>query len=213
VSSAEFVPDRRDAQQEPWPQYASAVVELLLDGRHIVLTPHHVPPDRSPDVDGAVGCDGGEQLRARRPPIWVLTAGDPYPVELSSQENEARLLRLCTELDAADIEHDPALGRSADGSTSEVSRALRGIDRSQACAIAARHDQLAVYEIDSAIRCVHVASGEVVTTRAFVMTQRELGSVGPKVLDGWARTPSPRTPSSALLDRTSERAPEAPGEG
>jgi hypothetical protein len=104
---------------------------------------------------------------------------------LSPEENAARLERLCAELDAEGISHDPALGRSPDGSTSEVSRALRGINRDLARRIAARHGQLAVYEIDALIRCVDVASGAVVTARAFSVRHAPAGSdelLGPT---GW----------------------------
>jgi hypothetical protein len=171
-----------DATSTPWPQYAEAVVELILDGRHLVLTP---TPFTVPALAPARG-GSARALSRWRPPIWVLTAGDPYPLELTGAENAAREKVLIAELDAAGIEHDPALGRSPDGSTSEVSRALRGIDRARALAIAARHGQLAVYEIDEDIRCIDVASGTVVTTRAFVLREAEAGSedlVGPT---GWA---------------------------
>jgi hypothetical protein len=161
-----------DPSRAPWPQYAAAVVELIIDGAHIVLTPLPTS-ERAGD------------LADWSPPIWVLTAGDPYPVELSPDENAERERLLVAELDAAGVRHDPALGRSADGATSEVSRALRGIDRAQALAIAARHGQLAVYEIEDLIRCVDVASGEVVTEHAFTIAVAAAGSdalVGPT---GW----------------------------
>lgn len=164
----------------PWPQYAEAVVELILDGRHLVLTP--VPAPVPAPLSRA---EPNRALSRWRPPIWVLTAGDPYPLELTGAENAAREQVLVAELEAASIQHDPALGRAPDGSTSEVSRALRGIDRARALAIAARHGQLAVYEIDEHIRCVHVASGTVVTTRAFVLREADAGCedlVGPT---GW----------------------------
>ena len=175
--------EQPDARHAPWPQYASAVVELVMDGRHIVLTPKPHPRDVLDvldvrDVRDATGAPETSARHARsplarsplarlRPPVMVLTAGDPYPEELEEVENEARMRRLCAELDAAGIEHDPALGRSPDGSTSEMSRALRGVERTHALEIAARFDQLAIYDIDEHIRCVHVATGDVVTVRAY----------------------------------------------
>jgi len=161
-----------DPDHAPWPQYASAVVEMVLDGRHVVLTPGDGPLRE-------------QSLKRWESPIWVLTAGDPYPVELAPAENAERERRLIAELDAAGIRHDPALGRAPDGSTSEVSRALRGINRARALEIATKHGQLAVFEIDDEIRCVDVASGCVVTSRTFDVAEVAADSdelVGPT---GW----------------------------
>ena len=177
-------PDPRSA---PWLQYASAVVEMTLEGRHVVLTPLAT----SDGTEGRGG-EGPDPVPTHHrlpstwgPPIWVLTAGDPYPVELTVEENAARERVLIAELDAAGVRHDPALGRAPDGSTSEISRALRGIERGQALAIAERHGQLAVYEIDDLIRCVDVASTEAITACAFTIAEAPAGSdalVGPT---GW----------------------------
>ena len=173
------MPDSLDPQGPPWPQYAQAVVELVLDGTHLVLTP----------LTGGAGAERASgpasALAAWQPPIWVLTAGDPYPLALTEAENAERARLLCAELDAAGITHDPALGSAPDGSTSEVSRALRGIDRAQACAIAARHGQLAVYEIDDLLRCVDVASGTVVTAHAFATRRAAAGDGRLSGPTGW----------------------------
>jgi len=155
-------PDPRDA---PWPQYAEAVIELVIDGMHLVLTPVHDP---SSD-DAHAARTAAMTVAHHGTPIWVLTAGDPYPIALSSEENRAREQQLCAELDAEGIRHDPALGRSVDGTVSEVSRAVRGIDRATVLAIAARHGQLAVYEIADEIHCVDVASAVVVTRHLYLV--------------------------------------------
>jgi len=167
--------DHPDARAEPWPHYASAVIELIVDGRHLVLTP-------SEDADGATDMSPLAPWGGR---IIVLAAGDPYPAQFSPAENEARLRSLCAELDAAGVEHRPALGRSTDGSTCEVSRALRGIGRARALAFAARFDQLAVYDIDDRIRCVAVESGDDMTVRRYSLEHARAGSdaaIGPT---GW----------------------------
>lgn len=164
-----------DPTVAPWPQYAEAIVELILDGRHLVLTPD----------DPAAQDDACDELAGSATPIWVLTAGDPYPAELGAVENAARLQRLCDELDALGLQHHPALGRSRDGAASEVSRAVRGAERANVLAIAARHGQLAVYEIAARIDCVDVASSSVVTSRAYVVSSAPAGSdelIGPT---GW----------------------------
>jgi len=154
-----------DPHAEPWPQYAAAVVELILDGEHLVLTPVDAPSDAT---TGAVREAAVAAVARHGVPVWVLTAGDPYPVALGAEENRRREESLRAELDALGIRHGPALGRSVDGSTSEVSRAVRGTDRMAVLAVAARHGQLAVYEIDDAINCVDVASAVVVTRRPYV---------------------------------------------
>lgn len=163
-----------DAAAPPWPQYASAVVELILDGEHLVLT-----PDDGADPSGAAS------LAPYGTPVWVLTAGDPYPVELDDEQNAARNARLREELDALGVRRDPALGRAPDGSVSERSIAVRCSDRAAVLAAAARHGQLAVYEIDDRIRCVDVESATVVTQRRFRLASAPAGSgrlVGPT---GW----------------------------
>lgn len=162
-----------DATLAPWPQYAEAVVELVLDGEHLVLTP--CPPDEAePDA-----------LSARGAPLWVLTAGDPYPLELDANENAARNAVLKGDIERLGLAHHPALGRSPDGSTSEVSVAVRGTSRAVVLDLAARHGQIAVYELDDRIRCVDVASAGVVTTVPFRLAAAPAGSatlVGPT---GW----------------------------
>lgn len=171
-----------DASMAPWPQYARAVVELVLDGQHLVLTPGRTPNDT---LDPSSGPD---PLRAFVPPIWVLTASDPYPLELGASENAARLRRLCVELDALGARgarHDPALGRSEDGSVSELSRAVRGADRATVCTIAARHGQLAVYEIAQRIDCIAAATATVVTSRAFRVRSAPVGDEAPVGPTGW----------------------------
>lgn len=173
-----------DPSGAPWPLYAQAVVELILDDEHLVLTP--VPPG-----DGGASerdHDGGDDWRAplgTDGPVWVLTAGDPYPDEFDAAVNAARNARLVSELDALGVRCDPALGRSPDGSTSEPSVAVRGSDRATVIAVAARYEQLAIYEIAEHIRCIEVASGAVMTVRAYRLERAPVGSgrlVGPT---GW----------------------------
>ena len=164
-----------DPTVAPWPQYAEAIVELILDGRHLVLIPD----------DPAAQDDARDALAGSATPIWVLTAGDPYPAELGAVENAARLQRLCDELDALGLQHHPALGRSRDGAASEVSRAVRGAERENVLAVAARHGQLAVYEIAARIDCVDVASSSVVTSRAYVVSSAPAGSDELSGPTGW----------------------------
>lgn len=168
-----------DPTATPWPQYADAVVELVVAGTHLVLTPDDSAADGpGPSSLVAALVDPG-------PPVWVLTAGDPYPLTLTASENAARNVGLRAELDALGVVHDPALGRSPDGSTSERSTAVRGTDRATVLAVAARHGQLAVFEIADRIRCIDVATASEVTVRPFRLERAAVGSgllVGPT---GW----------------------------
>ena len=180
----DHVPDHvLDPAADPWPAYASAVVELALQELHIVLTPLGAvrsPEDSRPSALPST-CE---------PPVWVLTAGDPYPETLSAEQNAARNAELRARLTAAGIRHDPALGRAADGSVWELSVAVRGVDRAGAVAIAAEHGQLAVFEIADTIACIDVASASVVTERRFSLRSGALGTaalVGPTGWQGdWA---------------------------
>jgi hypothetical protein len=165
----------------PWPLYAGAVIEMILDGEHLVLTPM-APRGEDPGDEGDDTPPAG--LGPHRP-VWVLTAGDPYPEELDTAENAARNARLVAELEAAGVSCDPALGRSPDGSTSERSVAVRGSDRATVLTAASRYEQLAVYEIDDRIRCIEVATGAIMTSRAYRLERAPAGSgrlVGPT---GW----------------------------
>ena len=166
-------PPLPDPTLAPWPQYAEAVVELVVDGEHLVLTPCS-PDAAEPDA-----------LSTRGAPLWVLTAGDPYPLELDAEENAARNAALKGDIEQLGLATHPALGRSPDGSTFEVSLAVRGTSREVVLDLAARHGQLAVYELDDRIRCVDVASASVVTAVPFRLAAAPAGSgtlVGPT---GW----------------------------
>lgn len=179
------VPDATDA---PWPLYASAVVELVVDGTHVVLTPVvEAAGGAAPDGDEAGDPSSSLEDVLGEPalPLWVLTAGDPYPLTLDAEQNAARNAALAADVDRLGYRRDAALGRSPDGSTWELSLAVRGAARTDVLALAAAHDQLAVYEITDRIRCVDVASGTVVTSVAFDIATAPAGSdaiVGPT---GW----------------------------
>ena len=159
-----------DGPGEPWDRYARAIVEIVVDGRVLELTP------RSEDVPAATSALEATAAAASAPavagllamPVTILTAGDPYPHVLGAAENAARMSALIADLDAAGVPHLPALGRSPDHRESEVSLALLGVDRAAALRIAAAHGQLAVFEIDDAtISCVAVADGTVRTRRRY----------------------------------------------
>lgn len=153
-----------DPTQSPWPHYAEAIVEVAVGDRRLVLTPTDSASEAAP-TGGRAATIPPDLL-----PLWVLTAGDPYPRELDPAENAARNARLRRELERGGLMVRDALGRAPDGSTAEVSLAVGGTDRASVCAHAARHEQLAVYEIDDRIRCVRVVDGHEVTVRPYRVT-------------------------------------------
>lgn len=157
-----------DPTSPPWPQYAEAIVEISLGAMRLELTP-------TDDPSPAVGQDGtAVTLPPGVLPLWVLTAGDPYPETLGAPNNAARNARLRSELELAGLTVHDALGRAPDGSTAEVSLAVGGTDRTSVLAHAARHGQLAVYEVDDRIRCVSVDGGHEVTARPYEVRQAPL---------------------------------------
>jgi hypothetical protein len=166
-------PDRErdaslEASGEPWDRYARAVVEIALDDRVLELVPRDGAAPPAPPAAASAPIGG-----VLPGPVTIVTACDPYPRTLAAAENRARTAALVRALDAAGIPHLPALGRSPDRRESEVSRALLGVDRATGLAVAAAHDQLAVFEIDGAtIACVTVADGAVMTRRAHDATLR-----------------------------------------
>lgn len=163
------------APDEPWDRYARAVVEIRLPEELLILTPRpHSAVAGPTEVAVADAAShrptGAPALVAGRldAPVTILTAGDPYPVQLEAEENRARMDALIAALDRAGLAHLPALGRSPDHRESEPSRALLGVDRATGLRIAATYGQLAVFEIDAdSIACVAVADGTVRTRRAY----------------------------------------------
>lgn len=172
-----------DPATMPWPLYASAVIELLVADEQLILTP-------APAADATGDVGDPTRLTDHVPglgsgPVWVLTAGDPYPVTLPTQENVARNVALRRRLDERGLAHLPALGRSADGATSEVSVAVAGAEEQVVLDLAAEFGQLAVYAIDRHIACIDVASGHTVTVRPYRLERAPRASgtlVGPS---GW----------------------------
>lgn len=144
----------------PWREYAAAFVEVQLDGRIFTLEPTQVATCSPLPVQ----------------PVWIVTAWNPHPNFFSREENDRRARSLEEALDAAGLIHHPAVGRSRDWSAFEHSRAVIGTDRATVLDLAARFDQLAVFEITDRITCV-AADGEVMTSMPYFLTER-VGDAG-----------------------------------
>ena len=91
---------------------------------------------------------------------WVLTAWNPGSERLSDAENAERHAVLCARLDEPGHTWLPALGTSPDGSWSEQSVAIPGLDRDTALAIGREFAQEAVFEVTTDHLRVHGCTGD-----------------------------------------------------
>jgi hypothetical protein len=92
--------------------------------------------------------------------FWVLTAWNPGSERLSDAENAERLRALCARLDELGHTWLPALGTSPDGTWSEQSVAVPGLDRDTALALGREFAQEAVFEVTTEILRVHGCTGD-----------------------------------------------------
>jgi hypothetical protein len=168
---------------DPWPQYAAAHVELDAPAGRLLLRPlpevvrdgPPAPRSAGDEVEAAVEAQVEGSWRAlttllavpEGTIVWIVTACDPYPMELDARTNEARTHALIGALDEGGFVHLGALARSPDHQAKEVSRAVIGATRSAVLDIAARFEQLAVFEIAQQIDCIATATAMVMTSRPY----------------------------------------------
>lgn len=156
---------------DPWPQYASAHVELDSPSGRLLLRPlpgEQVRPSRTTPQTSWRTLTSLLDV-PQDTVLWIVTASDPYPVQLDEVANVARAHELSAALDGGGFVHRSALARSPDHRVSEISRAVIGATRGEVLTIAARFGQLAVFEIADELACVATASTEVMTTRPYVV--------------------------------------------
>ena len=121
--------DDRPIEEELWAAYLAT--EVTVDGR--------------PAVEAGSGVG----------PCWVVTSHNPMSEPSTSDENDRHHDDLCSRLDADGLAWRPALGTSPDGTWSEASVAVTGIDRQAALALGRAFGQLAVFEVADGILRVH----------------------------------------------------------
>lgn len=80
-------------------------------------------------------------------PIHVITAHNPFEELLSDEENKHRNNALLSELNKCDAEIKPVTGQSPSGDWQEKSFAVYGLTREQACEIARKYQQRAIFEL------------------------------------------------------------------
>lgn len=145
-----------------WDAYLATVVTLDLPGRLVEVTATDGPA--TGDLPTTLGL-----------PIHVLTAWNPGSRQLDPATNQRRNDRLRGDLDRRHARWVPARGCSPDGTWCEDSMAVGGWRRDDACALARRHGQVAVFELWPE-RLVVVASDLArVEERACVVTTRPAG--------------------------------------
>jgi hypothetical protein len=156
----------------PWPEYAAAHVEIATQQGRLLLRPEGSGTPVTGPTSGwsaltvALGVPAGTL-------VSIVTASNPYPLELDDDANARRARQLEAELDRRGLRHVDALARSPDGSSCEVSRAIIGASREQVREIAQHFEQLAVFEFADVLACVETATGRVVTVRPYLVGPAE----------------------------------------
>lgn len=136
-----------------WDEYASTVVTIALADAVVTVTPTDGrPAGRLPaDLPG---------------PVHVVTAWNPGSRRLSRAANDARHDRLVAELSTDEVAWVHARGCSPDGTWCEDGVALTGWTRQAACALARRHGQAAIFEVQDEQVVVVAAEGPRTSRRA-----------------------------------------------
>lgn len=80
-------------------------------------------------------------------PVHVITAYNPFEQKLSEEENTERNDRLFKRLKSLQVEINPVIGCSPDASWQELSFAIYGLTRIQACAQASEFGQRGIFEL------------------------------------------------------------------
>ena len=83
------------------------------------------------------------------PPIHVITACNPFEQVLTDDENQKRNSALEEILNARNLKYESVIGKSTKDSWQEISYAIHGLSRVQACELAFQFEQRAIFEIDN----------------------------------------------------------------
>ncbi len=83
------------------------------------------------------------------PPIHVITACNPFEQVLADEENQKRNDVLKEILNTRNLKYESVIGKSTIGSWQEISFAIHGLSRAQACELASQFEQRAIFEIDN----------------------------------------------------------------
>ena len=83
------------------------------------------------------------------PPIHIITACNPFEQVLTDDENQKRNSALEEILNARNLKYESVIAKSTKGSWQEISFAIHGLSRVQACELASQFEQRAIFEIDN----------------------------------------------------------------
>jgi len=83
------------------------------------------------------------------PPIHIITACNPFEKVLADDENQKRNSALKEILKARNLKYESVIGKSTKGPWEEISFAIHGLSRAQACELASQFEQRAIFEIDN----------------------------------------------------------------
>jgi CBS domain-containing protein len=81
------------------------------------------------------------------PPIYVISAANPLEEVLSSEENKRRHLGLHNILESRKLKFEEVFGESPCGGWSEASFAIEGMSKKDACELAEKFRQRAIFEL------------------------------------------------------------------
>lgn len=136
-----------DGDEERWAQYATAVLRIEVErGVWVALN----------------GPDSAAVLPVR-PPVFLLTAWDPFGERRTPEENAAANERLATDLQLLGAEVLRAIGSDARTGYGEEGFAVVGVPRDDVIEVARHFDQEAIYEVDAdAVAIVSCVDGRAV---------------------------------------------------
>ncbi|MCA6600850.1 MAG: DUF3293 domain-containing protein [Pseudanabaena sp. M57BS1SP1A06MG] len=80
-------------------------------------------------------------------PIYVISAANPLEEVLSDDDNTRRHLALCDILESRKLKFEEVVGESPDRKWSENSFAIEGMSQEDACKLAERFGQRAIFEL------------------------------------------------------------------
>lgn len=99
------------------------------------------------------------------PPVHIINACNPFEQVFAGEKNEKRNNALQDVLTARQLKFKSVIGRSSKGSWTEPSFAIHGLSREEACVLASRFGQRAIFEMDDDELRVISVEGEIRGTR------------------------------------------------
>jgi hypothetical protein len=122
------------------------------------LSSTYLASDVLVELDGE-WADAPSAVDALGEPIWVLTAHNPGDTRPGAAANDEANAELRAAIESRGVDWLPAVGRAPDGSHSEASFALVGVDSALVAGLAARFDQVAFFVLERSSLSVVATDG------------------------------------------------------